>query len=43
MKTDQILIVIAAIGLIFLAGHLQSRLDTCKRLQQKTIGCVLQI
>lgn len=35
MKTDQLLIVIAAIGLIFLTGHIQSRLDICKRQQQK--------
>jgi hypothetical protein len=43
MKTEQILILVVVIGCVFLAGHIQSRLDTCKRLQQKTIGCVLQL
>lgn len=42
MSGEKVLLIVILVGLIALAGHAQSRFDYCKRLGQKTIGCVLQ-
>jgi hypothetical protein len=43
MRTDQVVVVVALIGLFLLVGYVQSRIETCRSLGQKTISCVLSI
>lgn len=42
MKGNTVFFVIFLVGVVLVVGHAQSRFDTCKRLQQKTIACVFE-
>lgn len=43
IDSGKILMLAVAVGLVFLVGQAQARIDVCKSLGEKNLSCVLQL